>query len=305
MDNLRIYVARSGLRHDTGPNHPESIERLKTVLNRIDTDFPGIARINADPAEYGWIRRAHSAEYIARIEDQVPDHGLHSLDFETVLSPSSLDAALEAAGAVCQAVDDVASGIARRAFCAVRPPGHHAEPDHAMGFCIFNNIFVGALHAQTLGLKRIAIIDFDVHHGNGTETMTRAAQDILYISSQQWPLWPGTGDPAGNIDGKILNLALDPGTGGKEFREAYSAKVFPALEAFSPDLIMISAGFDAHRDDPLASLELEADDFFWITAELVRIAESHAGGRVVSALEGGYDLQALDVCVAAHLRALA
>jgi acetoin utilization deacetylase AcuC-like enzyme len=311
MYPLTLYIARSGLRHDTGPGHPERPGRLHTLLELFgEPPFDALPQIDASPAETAWLRRAHDRHYIEAIENAIPDHGFAALDGDTIVSPASLDAALEAAGAVCQAVEDVASGKTRRAFCAVRPPGHHAEPARAMGFCLFNTIFIGARHAQeACGLRRIAIVDFDVHHGNGTETMTRNALkekgtgELLFISSHQFPFWPGTGDPATNTD-RIINMALAAGDGGNAFRRLYRETALPALDAFRPDLIMISAGFDAHRDDPLAQIDLVEEDFGWITRELCTIADRHALGRIVSTLEGGYDLAALKSSAAAHLSAL-
>jgi acetoin utilization deacetylase AcuC-like enzyme len=222
------------------------------------------------------------------------------------MSPLSGEAALRAAGAVTAAIGAIMNGEAQTAFCAVRPPGHHAEPDRAMGFCLFNSIAVGAAEAQAVhGIDQIAIVDFDVHHGNGTEAMTAAQQNWLYASTHQWPLYPGTGaerdhGPYGNI----VNATLAPGAGGEEFRAAFTERVLPAIELFSPSLILISAGFDAHWRDPLANLRLETDDFAWATERLCALARSHCGGRVVSTLEGGYDLDALAESAAVHVRAL-
>ncbi len=301
MKQLQIYTHNAFLDHDTGPGHPERADRLR-VLQDVLAQYP---QVSAEPAQIDWIARAHPERYIRSIEDSIPDRGLMPLENDTIVSPGSWDAALRAAGAVCQAVEDGAAGKCRHAFCAVRPPGHHAEPAQAMGFCLFNNVFIGARHAQeACSLRRVAIVDFDVHHGNGTDTMTRAAQDVFYVSSHQYPLYPMTGHLKDNIDGKILNMTLDAGDGGKAFRQLYESIALPALDAFRPDLVMISAGFDAHRDDPLAGLELEESDFAWITQELIKIADSHAQGRVVSVLEGGYNLDALKSSVVAHLQAL-
>ncbi len=302
-----IYKNTSGLRHDTGPGHPESIARLQTVFDLLqEAPFNALPVFEATPAEEATIALAHDWSYIHRVADAIPDHGYAALDADTVLCPASWDAALGAAGAVCQAVDDVISGNCTRAFCAVRPPGHHAEPHRSMGFCLFNNIFIAARHAQKAhGLKRIAIIDFDVHHGNATDLMARRAEDIFFISSHQFPLYPGTGDPAEDIPGKTLNIPLAEGTDSAAFRAAYEAQTFPAIEAFKPDLLLISAGFDAHKDDPLAGLMLEDDDYFWVTERLCALADKHCGGKVISALEGGYNLEALKTSVSAHLKALA
>jgi acetoin utilization deacetylase AcuC-like enzyme len=228
------------------------------------------------------------------------------LDGDTAVSPGSWEAALRAAGAVCQAVDDIMAGKCERAFCAVRPPGHHAFPDHAEGFCLFNNIFIGALHAQAKhGIKRVAIVDFDVHHGNGSDFMARQHNGVFYASTHQWPLYPGTGLMEDNIAGRIVNVPLASGDGSLSFRNAWSNVILPELDAFKPVLLMISAGFDAHQDDPLANINLTEDDFRWITGEFVNIAGRHCDGRIVSVLEGGYNLDALKASTASHLSALA
>lgn len=297
---LNIYTHPIGLRHDTGPGHPECPARLQALLDlfaemRVET-------ILAPSADLEWIARAHSMPYIDSLHDALPDRERIFLDNDTVLSPHSLEAALYAAGAVCQAVEDIVAGKTTRAFCAMRPPGHHAEPSQAMGFCLFNNVFVGALHAQALGLKKIAIVDFDVHHGNGSDVMAQLHDDVFYASSHQSPLFPYTGD--NNVPGRVLNVPLMAETGSAEFRQAYTDRIFPALHDFKPDLLMISAGFDAHRDDPLAQINLDEGDFGWITEELCKIADSTAQGRVVSVLEGGYNIPALKSSVKAHLLSL-
>lgn len=299
---INIYTHPIGLNHYTGPDHPECPDRLR-VLHELfaEKNWPTIP---AREAELEWIMRCHPAAYLDRLQDAVPDRGLAYLDNDTVLSPRSFDAALYAAGAVCQAVEDVVAGTARRGFCAMRPPGHHAEPARAMGFCLFNSIFVGALHAQSLGLEKIAIVDFDVHHGNGSDVMARLHPGVFYASTHQWPLFPNTGGPEDQLPGRVLNIPLDAGTGSTTFRQAYVEQVFPALNDFQPDLLMISAGFDAHQDDPLANFNLNEDDFAWVTQELCKIAEKHSKGRVISVLEGGYNLPALKNCVAAHILSL-
>ena len=308
---LSIYTHRSGLKHDTGPGHPECPERLQVLLDLFsENNWP---TITAPEAELDWIARAHPMRYIDALMEAMPDAGPMRLDADTVASPGTWLAALDAAGAVCQAVEDVIAGKPRRAFCAVRPPGHHAEPTRAMGFCLFNNVFIGALHALHYSpslregascIQKIAIVDFDVHHGNGSEAMARLHEHIFYISSHQWPLYPGTGGPDDQIPGRVLNIPLPAGTGSVDFRKAYTEQVFPALDDYAPDLLMISAGFDAHRDDKLAQMNLDEDDFSWVTTELCRIADRHCHGRVVSVLEGGYHLPALKASVAAHVKAL-
>ncbi|HEX2595634.1 MAG TPA: histone deacetylase family protein, partial [Luteimonas sp.] len=227
------------------------------------------------------------------------------LDPDTVLSPDSAEAGLRAAGAAVAAVDAVLGGDTTRAFCAVRPPGHHATNDTAMGFCLFNNVAIAALHAlDAHGLQRVAIADFDVHHGNGTQAIFARDPRVLFASSHQMPLYPETGHASERGVGNIVNAPLPPGAGGDAFRAAWSTQLLPALDAFAPQLLLVSAGFDAHRLDPLAQLQLEADDYAWLTAQLVAIADRRAGGRLVSLLEGGYDLDALRACSVAHVRAL-
>lgn len=300
--SINIYAPTIGLRHDTGPGHPESPARLQSLLDLFDE--MGLETLATREADLEWITRAHPMRYIDALQDSLPDRGSVLLDNDTVLSAASFDAALYAVGAVCQAVEDIMAGRATRAFCAVRPPGHHAEPSTAMGFCLFNNIFVGALHAQSLGAKRVAIIDFDVHHGNGSDVMARQHDNVFYASTHQWPLFPHTGGPDDTVPGRVLNVPLAAGDGSDAFRAAYTNHIIPALDNFKPDLVMISAGFDAHRDDPLAQINLGEDDFSWVTRELCALADRHAGGKIVSVLEGGYDLPALKSCTKAHILAL-
>jgi acetoin utilization deacetylase AcuC-like enzyme len=291
--------------HDMGPGHPESPARLAAVLAALDAPaFAGIERRAAPKASVDALRRAHDPCLIERVFACAPSEGLARLDEDTAMSPGSLDAALHAAGAVVAAVDAVLDGRARRVFCAVRPPGHHATHVDPMGFCLFNNVAVGAAHALRRGLERIAVIDFDVHHGNGTQDIFAAEPRVLYASSHQWPLYPGTGAESERGAGNIHNATLMPGTRSSEFRDAWSRQLLPAISAFAPQLILISAGFDAHRLDPLAQLNLGADDYAWITDALVAIATASADGRVISTLEGGYSLTALRECTAAHCRAL-
>ena len=299
---VNIYTHPVGLKHETGPHHPECPDRLQVLLDLFaEKDWPTIP---AREAALEWIARCHPMTYLDRLQDALPDRGIEFLDNDTVLSPRSFDAALYAAGAVCQAVEDIVAGTAQRAFCAMRPPGHHAEPAKAMGFCLFNNVFVGALHAQSLGLEKIAIVDFDVHHGNGSDVMARLHPGVFYASTHQWPLFPNTGGPDDQVPGRVLNIPLEAGAGPEIFRKAYIEQVFPALHNFKPDLLMISAGFDAHKDDPLANINLDEDDFAWITGELCKIAEKWAKGRVISVLEGGYNLPALKNSVATHILSL-
>lgn len=287
--------------HDTGPASLERAERLRALAHAL-TDYP---QTIARAATQDQLLLAHPLHYIQMIEDATPASGMAALDSDTTLSPHSYDAALHAAGAACQAVDDVVSGKIKTAFCAMRPPGHHAEPNRARGFCFFNNIFIAARHAQTAhNVKKIAIIDFDVHHGNGTDLMTRYHDgSILYISTHQYPLFPMSGLEEDNED-SVRNFTLPAGADSAAFRKLYETKVFPALNKFAPDLLLISAGFDGHRDDPYANWNLSEDDFGWVTRELKKIAEAHGHGKIVSVLEGGYDLAALAASVKAHLAAL-
>jgi len=303
-----IYTHDSGLRHDTGFSHPERAERLAVIQALLnEKPFSDLPRGVVRPATEDDLLLGHPLNYIEHIKESIPASGHSQIDADTIVSPGSWDAALHATGAVLSAVDDVASGKTMRAFCAMRPPGHHAEPATSMGFCLFNSIFLGARRAQeTHGIKRIAIMDFDVHHGNGTDAMTRAHDgSIFFISTHQYPLWPMTGLEEDNEE-SVMNFTLPPNSGSQEFRSLYTKKVFPALTRFAPDLLMISAGFDAHRLDPLAQLNWEDEDFGWVTDELVKIAEaSPAQGRIISVLEGGYNLEALRSSVGVHLRVLA
>jgi len=304
--SIAVYTHQSCLDHDPGPGHPESPARLAAVLEALDNPrFATLQRREAPQATPTQIARVHADALIARVLEESPAQGWRRLDPDTVMSSASADAALRAAGAVCAAVDEVIVGPRNRAFCAVRPPGHHATHDTAMGFCLFNSIAIGAAHAIAgHGIERVAIVDFDVHHGNGTQDIFWDDPRVLYASSHQFPLYPGTGARSETGAGNIVNAPLPPGAGSKEFRAAYETIVLPALDAFAPQLILISAGFDAHRLDPLANLNLDADDYAWVTARLVEISGRHAQGRIVSSLEGGYSLTALRESVGAHVAAL-
>ncbi|MFI4970881.1 MAG: histone deacetylase family protein [Lysobacterales bacterium] len=304
--SVALYTHPSCLAHDPGPAHPESPTRLAAVLEALaGVRFADLARIEAPRATREQLARVHHAAMIDGILENAPRQGWRRLDADTVMSPASPEAALRAAGAVCAAVDAAIAGRQRRAFCAVRPPGHHATPSAAMGFCLFNNIAIGAAHALAAhGLERVAIVDFDVHHGNGSQDIFWNEPRVLYASSHQWPLYPGSGARGETGAGNILNVPLPTGAGSAEFRDAYEQIVLPALDAFAPQLMLISAGFDAHRLDPLARLNLVADDYAWVTGRLVELAERHARGRVVSGLEGGYSLVALRESAAAHVAAL-
>ncbi len=301
-----VFTHPACLQHDTGYSHPESADRLRAVLETLRRpEFAALQWREAPSAEPAQLSRVHSIGHIRKIMDAIPETGRVELDLSnTVVSPGSGEAALRAAGAVVAAVDAVASGEAPKAFCAVRPPGHHAEPDSAMGFCLFNNVAVGAAHALAAhGFKRVAVVDFDVHHGNGTQAIFTGRPRLFFASTHQAFIFPNT--PAQRqCAGNILNVSLARGLGGVEFRRAMREKVLPALDHFQPNLMFISAGFDAHTADPIGDLRLNNDDFAWVTREIAKIAVRHAAGRVVSTLEGGYQPTALAAAVAAHVGAL-
>jgi len=293
--------------HENGPDHPEGPERLQAVLTELaKPEYAALQRYDAPLAAMDQIAQVHDRDYVEDILHHVPVQGYVMVGREAVLSPHSGAAALRAAGAVIAAVDIVLGGKATNAFCAVRPPGHHAEYATAMGFCFFNNIAVGAAHAlATYNLKRIAIIDFDVHHGNGTQEWVEGQDAVFFLSSHQFPCYPGTGraQEKGRYN-NLLNLPLPPGAGSIQFRSAMENFGLPSVDQFQPELILISAGFDAHCDDLLAGLNFEAGDYDWITRELCELARKHCTGRIVSTLEGGYAFDALAASVGAHVRAL-
>jgi acetoin utilization deacetylase AcuC-like enzyme len=301
-----LYTHPACLEHDPGPYHPESPARLQAVLAALETpEFARLERREAPEAAIEDLTRVHPRAFVERLLAAVPESGHRGIDADTILSPASGRAALRAAGAVVAAVDAVVAGEADNAFCAVRPPGHHAEPGRAMGFCLFNNIAVGALRAREVhGLARVAVIDFDVHHGNGTQARFAEDASLFYGSTHQFPLYPGTGAASETGVGNIVNVPLRPMSGSREFRLGMTRTILPALDAFRPEMVFISAGFDAHRNDPLAQLALEDADYTWVTEQLLEVARRHAKGRVVAALEGGYDLAALAASAAAHLRVL-
>ena len=301
---MRIYSHPACLAHDTGPAHAERPERLSAVTEALHAAFPQLDWHEVPRASRGQLLRAHTPALLEQVLETRPGERMQ-LDADTVLSPGSAEAALRAAGAVVAAVDAVLRGQTTRAFCAVRPPGHHATANVAMGFCLFNNIAVGGLHALAAhGLERVAIVDFDVHHGNGTQAIFEHDPRVLFASSHQLPLYPGTGLRNETGDGNIVNAPLSPEAGSAEFRDAWSRRLLPAVAAFKPQLLMISAGFDAHWRDPLAQLQLDATDFAWVTDQLVELAKQLCGGRIVSTLEGGYDLTALAESSVAHIGAL-
>jgi len=301
-----LYTHPACLEHDPGHYHPESPARLRAVLEALDRpEFARLDRREAPEAALADIARVHPRGFIERMLAAVPLAGHAGIDADTILSPDSGRAALRAAGAVVAAVDAVVAGEADNAFCAVRPPGHHAEPGRAMGFCLFNNVAIGALRAREAhGLARVAVIDFDVHHGNGTQARFADDASLFYASTHQFPLYPGTGAASETGVGNIVNVPLPPMAGSRQFRQGVSREILPALDAFRPEMVLISAGFDAHRSDPLAQLLLDESDYTWVTEQLLEIARHHAGGRVVSTLEGGYDLAALAASAAAHIRVL-
>jgi acetoin utilization deacetylase AcuC-like enzyme len=306
--SVAVFTHPAALEHDTGEFHPECPDRVRYVLRALEgADFSTLLREIAPEAPAAALKAAHTAEHVDRIFAMRPEPGaMIPIDGDTVVSHGSLEAARRAAGGAMAAVDAVMEGWAKAAFVAMRPPGHHAEGDQAMGFCLFNNAAVAAFHARARwGLKRVAVVDFDVHHGNGTQDIFYNDPDLFYASSHQHPCYPGTGMAhERGIAGNILNMQLAPGSRGSEFREAWAYGILPALEAFKPELLIISAGFDAHAADPLAQLRLGVADFTWVTEELLAVADRVCPGRVVSLLEGGYDLDALAASAAAHVRAL-
>lgn len=295
-----VYTHADCERHVTPPGHPERVERLVAV----ERGLAGLAvqRRACPMGAEDEVLRCHPPGYFARVKSAVPTEGWAQLDGDTFLSPGSMQAALRAVGGICAAVDAVVAGEAKTAFVVGRPPGHHAERETAMGYCLFGTVAIGAKRAlDHHGLGRVAIVDFDVHHGNGTQDLLWDEGRCLFVSSHQMPLYPGTGRPEERgAQGQILNVPLRAGSGGREMRQAYEGLVFPALAAWEPELLLISAGFDAHADDPLAGLEWQAEDYRWLTGRLC----DFAGGRVVSSLEGGYHLDALAACVAAHVGVL-
>ena len=294
------------LRHLVPEGHPERPDRLRAIGQALaDKRFAKLDRRAAPRAEIAAIAAAHTPDYIAEIEAAVPADGLCQIEADTWLCPESLAVALHAAGGACLAVDEVMTGKADNAFVAARPPGHHAEGDRAMGFCIFNNAAVAARHAQAKhGAERVAILDWDVHHGNGTQAIFWSDPSVLYASTHQMPLYPGTGAATEAGVGNIVNAPLRAGAGDDEFYEALTARILPAMVAFAPDLIIISAGFDAHWRDPLGGLNLREDDFVWATEAVMDIATRRCQGRIVSLLEGGYDLEGLTDSATAHVAAL-
>ncbi|RVC79962.1 MAG: histone deacetylase family protein [Mesorhizobium sp.] len=299
----RLYTHPVFLEHLTPPGHPERPDRLRAVERVLDDEaFSALDRVKAPEGDEATILYAHPEDFVARVRAAIPETGIVSIDADTSASPKSWQAAVTAIGAANAAVDDVFEGRAANVFVAARPPGHHAEKTTAMGFCLFNTAAIAARYAQKQHqAERVAIVDWDVHHGNGTQDIFWDDPSVLYCSTHQMPLYPGTGARSETGAGNIVNAPLAPRTGSDTFRDAFLSRVLPSIDNFAPDLIIISAGFDAHHRDPLAEINLTEEDFDWATGQLMERAGRHSGNRLVSLLEGGYDLQGLAFSVAAHV----
>lgn len=300
------YISHDAcLLHDTGTGHPESASRLYAINDRLVSShlFNFLLHLDAPEATEEQLLRIHSAEYLQRVKRLLPEEGFAYLDPDTVICPHSLDAALRAAGSTVMAVDMLMGGKIKNAFCAVRPPGHHAERGRAMGFCLFNNVAVGAAHAlEAHGLKKVAILDFDVHHGNGTEHSFSGDPRVLFCSTFQHPYYPNT--PLQPVTDNLVAIPLAANAKSEQFRAAVTDQWLPALERFQPEMVFVSAGFDAHQDDDMSGVSLTDQDYRWITEQIVDVAARHASGRIVSVLEGGYELHSLARCVESHIRIL-
>ena len=295
------------LDHLTPRGHPERPDRLRAVEQALEAEkFQTLARVQAPLAPLEVVALCHPMDYIVAVRDEAPKEGIIHLDADTAMSPGTFEAALRAVGGAVHAVDEVVTKKAANAFVATRPPGHHAETARPMGFCLFDNAAIAARHAQDRhGIGNVAIIDFDVHHGNGSQEIFWSDKTVMYCSTHQMPLFPGTGATGETGEhNTVVNAPLRPGDGPAAFRAAFESRILPRLTDFKPELVIISAGFDAHMRDPLANINLEEPDFVWATQKIMDLADRHAGGRVVSLLEGGYDLQALGNSVAAHVGAL-
>ncbi|WP_419913617.1 histone deacetylase family protein [Hoeflea sp.] len=302
----RLYTHPIYVEHLTPPGHPERPDRLRALDEVFEQDrFDALDRHRPEQADEHFVLLAHPEELLSRVKAAIPEEGLAAIDADTSASPKSLEAALTAVGGAIGAVDDVFAGTADNVFLASRPPGHHAEADRAMGFCLFNHAAIAARHAQQKhGAERVAIVDWDVHHGNGSQDIFWDDPSVLYCSTHQMPLYPGTGGKDETGAGNIVNAPLSPQTGSDRFREAFRTRVLPALENMRPDLIIVSAGFDAHHRDPLAEINLTADDFDWATGRLMEVAGRFCDNRLVSILEGGYDLEGLAESAASHVERL-
>ena len=303
--SVALFTHSAALAHDTGEGHPECAERIRAVLRALEApEFSPLLREIAPLANVDQLTAAHDEDYVEAIL-ALPQDRVTEVDGDTVFSPGSREAVLRAAGGACAAVDAVFEGWAAAAFVAMRPPGHHAEADRAMGFCFFNNAAIAAHHARAKWhITRVAVVDFDVHHGNGTQHIFSRDKDLFYASSHQFPCYPGSGAATERGVGNIVNAPLAPGSGAEMFRAAWEERILPALTAFAPELLIISAGFDAHAADPLAQLRLREPDYYWVTQKLLEVTDQNCPKRVVSLLEGGYDPAALAASAAAHVRAL-